>query len=78
MLKQAERRLVITFYTTAGAMAIEKLCKANGIAGRLIPVPRELTSDCGLAWSMKPSDRQRLDSVLDDREDISDICELML
>ena len=42
--------LLITFHTTAGAMALEKRCRAAGLAGRLIPVPREITADCGLAW----------------------------
>ena len=42
--------LLITFHTTAGAMAMEKRCRAAGLAGRLIPVPREITADCGLAW----------------------------
>ena len=43
-------KLVVTFHTTAAAMAMEKLCKEEGGPGRLIPVPRELTADCGMAW----------------------------
>ncbi len=50
MLRKAEMALVVTFYTTAGAMAMEKLAASRGIPGRLIPVPRALTSDCGIAW----------------------------
>ena len=34
----------------AAAMAMEKLCHEQGLPGRLIPVPRELTADCGMAW----------------------------
>ncbi|MBQ6430580.1 MAG: DUF3343 domain-containing protein [Oscillospiraceae bacterium] len=44
-------RLVVTFSTTAAAMEMERYCQANGISGRLIPTPREITADCGLAWS---------------------------
>lgn len=47
--------LLITFHTTAGAMAMEKRCRAAGLAGRLIPVPREITADCGLAWRGEPA-----------------------
>ena len=43
-------KLVVTFHTTAAAMAMETLCKAQSIPGRLIPTPRELTADCGMAW----------------------------
>ena len=42
--------LVVTFHTTAAAMAMETLCKAQSVPGRLIPTPRELTADCGMAW----------------------------
>ena len=38
-------KLVITFHTTAAAMAMEKFCKEENVPGRLIPVPRELTAD---------------------------------
>ena len=31
-------------------VGMEKLCAARGLAGRLIPVPRALTADCGMAW----------------------------
>lgn len=41
---------VVTFHTTAEAMAMEKLCRTRGLAGRLIPVPRALSADCGIAW----------------------------
>ena len=33
------------------AMAAERLFRALDLPGKLIPVPRKLTSDCGLAWS---------------------------
>lgn len=78
MFKKAENRLVLTFYTTAGAMAVEKLCKQNNIEGRLFPVPRSITSDCGIAWSMKPEDKETLLSLLNDEKEISGYYEMML
>ena len=48
-MRQKEEKLIITFHTTAGAIAMEKYCKKNELPGRLIPVPRCLTSDCGMA-----------------------------
>ena len=60
--------LLITFHTTAGAMAMEKRCRAAGLAGRLIPVPREITADCGLAWRGEPGDRLRLEEISADLE----------
>ena len=49
-MRPKARKLVVTFHTTAAAMAMEKLCTEENVLGRLIPVPRELTADCGMAW----------------------------
>ena len=49
--------LVITFPTTAAAMACEDLCKKKGLPGRMIPVPGQISAGCGLAW--KVQERQR-------------------
>ncbi len=55
--------LVITFHTTAAAIGMEKLCAARGLAGRLIPVPRALTADCGMAWRAETADRAPLEAL---------------
>lgn len=49
-MREKTKKLVITFHTTAGAIAAEKFCQKQGLAGRLIPVPRAISSDCGMAW----------------------------
>lgn len=49
MIKKTEK-LVITFYTTTEAMAMERICKETRADGRLIPVPRAISAGCGLAW----------------------------
>jgi len=53
-------KLVVTFHTTAAAMAMEALCKAQNLSGRLIPTPRELTADCGMSWRAEVQDRAAL------------------
>ena len=53
-------RLVIAFDTTEAAIAMEKLCAEQGLPGRLIPVPRAITANCGLAWSAPPEERERI------------------
>ena len=52
--------LIITFSTTAAAMRMEQFCGEEGLPGRLIPVPREITAGCGLAWKAKPEDEAAL------------------
>ena len=56
------QRVVFTFHTTTDAMAMESLCKEKNLGGRMIPVPGELTADCGLAWCAVP----QLEEVLTD------------
>ncbi len=31
-------------------MALERICKAKGIEGKLFSAPRDLSADCGIAW----------------------------
>lgn len=45
--------LIITFPSTTGAMKAEDCLKRNSCEGRLIPVPRDVTASCGLAWKAK-------------------------
>ena len=50
-MRAKELRLIVTFHTTTSAMAMEKVCEQKGVPGRLIPVPRDITAGCGMAWS---------------------------
>ena len=59
MIRKTEK-LVITFYTTTAAMAMEKLCREQGADGRIIPVPGSISADCGLAWCAKNESEDRL------------------
>ena len=63
MLKK-KLSLILTFATTTQAMATESFCHQQGLPGRLIPVPREITSGCGLCWKAAPADREQLLSAL--------------
>lgn len=58
----------MTFHTTAEAMAAEKILKQYNIAGRLIPVPRQISSGCGLAWSAQPGESDRIKEIAEARE----------
>jgi hypothetical protein len=45
-------------------MAFEDFCLDRGIDGRLIPLPREISAGCGLAWSAPPGDPAGLRALL--------------
>ena len=56
MRREKKDYVVVTFRTTAEAMAMEQYCAAHGIRGRLIPVPGEISAGCGICWRMTAED----------------------
>lgn len=64
-MRKKELKLVVTFHTTADAMAMEKVCKEKGADGRLIPVPRAISAGCGLAWCAGLEHRDALKEIMD-------------
>lgn len=56
-MRQKKPALVITFSSTTAAIRMEAFCQERGLPGRMIPVPREITAGCGLAWKA-PTDAQ--------------------
>ena len=63
-MRQRTPRVVVTFHTTAEAMATERLCRETGLPGKLISAPRQVTADCGIAWSAPPETREALERAL--------------
>ena len=57
--------LVVTFDATAAAMAAEKYCLERGVPGRLIPVPREITAGCGLAWKAEVDQEEAVTAAVE-------------
>jgi len=41
-------KFLATFYTHFGAMRFNKFCEKEGIPAKMSPVPRELSSSCGV------------------------------
>lgn len=63
-MRLKQPRLIITFHTTTAAMGMEIACGREGLPGRLIPVPREITAGCGMAWSAPPEARADLEAFV--------------
>lgn len=64
-MRKKELKLVVTFHTTADAMAMEKACKEDEIPGRLIPVPRSISAGCGLSWCAPPEEEEIIRAEMD-------------
>ena len=59
---------IFTFHTTMEAIAFEKTCKEEKVAGRLIPVPRQISAGCGLAWRANPEQELLLCRMAEEHE----------
>lgn len=59
-MREKTLKPVVTFATTSDAMAMESAAREHGIPGRIVPVPSEIDSGCGLAWCADPDDKEAL------------------
>jgi hypothetical protein len=68
---------VILFHSTSYAIRAEKVLNKAGIQSKMVPVPRHLSSDCGVCIRIERADReaaqQALDEVGVEIEDVHDL-----
>jgi len=57
---------VVLFHTTSSVMRAEKLLKNEGLTIKLIPTPRQFSSDCGLALRFEWDRHEPVRSILDE------------
>lgn len=55
---------VVLFDSTQRAIQAERVLKAAGLPVKLIPVPRQISSDCGVCLRFLWEDRMRAEEVL--------------
>ena len=48
--------MILLVHTSGHAFSIEKALKKRGIACRLTPIPRKVSSDCGICLRFDPKD----------------------
>lgn len=64
MAGNPSQEIVLIFRGTHQVLSAEKALKRGGVPMRLIPVPRRLTSDCGLAIRIPAAQRKPAREVL--------------
>ena len=67
---------VVLFQSVSGALRAEKLLKRKEIKYKLIPVPRHLSSDCGVCIRFSREDESLVRKALADKVEVQDICTL--
>lgn len=61
---KTERDGVLIFHSIHRVMRAEKVLKQSGLDVRLMPVPRQLSSDCGLSLAFSFADREQVEAAL--------------
>lgn len=59
-MREKELCFVISFDTTTQALSLEDAAKSEGISGRLIPLPTQISAGCGLAWKMPLQEKESM------------------
>ncbi len=57
---------VITFPSTYMALSAEKVVKSAGLEGKLIPVPRKISTSCGMALRLAEHQLNQVLALLDE------------
>jgi hypothetical protein len=60
-----KQHVVVLVYSTSYALRAEKVLGKAGIDCKLIPVPRHLSSDCGVCVRVRRSDREATRQALE-------------
>ena len=57
---------VILFYTTSAVLRAEKILVKSGYSIKLVPTPRQFSSDCGIALRFDWKQREQVTTMLDE------------
>ena len=72
-MKQKESTGVVLFESISHALRAEKLIKAAQITCKLIPVPRHLSSDCGVCLRFNTEAKEQVENILEGKLDFFEI-----
>jgi hypothetical protein len=72
-MAQQESYAVVLLESVSHALRAEKLLKAAGLSCKLIPVPRHLSSDCGVCLRIHSRDDEAVKINLTGKLDIFEI-----
>lgn len=63
---------VVLFDSVSHAMKAEKILKLENIPHKIIPVPKEISSDCGICIRYESSIADRIKSALVEKVDVKE------
>jgi hypothetical protein len=67
---------VMLFKAVSYALKAEKILKQEGLPHKLIPVPKQISSDCGICLRFEPAVQSKIEAALLNKVDVEEIREL--
>lgn len=67
---------VLLFDSVSQVLLAEKTLKQAALAHKVIPVPRQISSDCGVCIRFDPAVRDRVVEALAGKVEVREICPL--
>lgn len=64
---------VILFKSVSYALKAEKILKAEKLPHKLIPVPKKISSDCGICLRFEPELKEKIEAILSGKVDMEEI-----
>lgn len=59
-------KIIISFHSISEVLKFEKECKKFKIKGRVIPIPREISAGCGMAWCSEIEMEDKINELIKD------------
>jgi hypothetical protein len=72
-VKEETEYYVVLFNSVSYALKSEKILKKENIPFKLIPVPKSISSDCGVCIRFTPENREALINALDGEVEYNEI-----
>ncbi|HPA14148.1 MAG TPA: DUF3343 domain-containing protein [Desulfobacterales bacterium] len=73
-MNDSQRYYVVLFGSVSHTLLAEKILKQEGIPHKLIPVPRHISSDCGVCIRFMPGVRDEIEKAIAGRVTFDSIC----
>ena len=67
---------VMLFKSVSYALKAEKILKKESLPHKLIPVPKQISSDCGICLRFEPAIQSEIEAALLNKVDVEEIREL--
>jgi uncharacterized protein YqgV (UPF0045/DUF77 family) len=77
-MKDGHNYCVALFQSVSYVIKAEKILKEAGIPHKIIPVPRIISSDCGVCLRFLKEQKEAITEALDSLVEVSEIRELLL